>query len=448
MRFRKLWDDLASGLWFRPMLWSIGLGLLALILVALDRHLTRTAIQLNLPWLFTGGPESASIILVSIGTTALTVATLTFSIIMVAVVQTANAYSPRILRQYLADTANQDVLGILVGTFVMSLLVLRATTTTADEPFIPSLSVTASIFLALVSIGAFLYFISHVAHSIEVDDIIKLSMGEAEALLPELFPGTLGMAWPGTTAPPLADELGASVVAELGGYIQFIEPAEVLAAAERADVVVRLERLTGEYVLPGMPLAMVWPSTGLTAELTEALQRAVHRGSERTLVQDLYFGVRQISDIALRALSPAVNDPTTAVNCVDALARLLVGLAQRGPISPYRAGSDGTLRVIASGPTFGATLDLAYTQIRHYGVNDFAITLRLIEVCGQIGYVATREEEREALWQHVSMVARGAVARFHEPAEQGAINERLVAAAAVLKREVEPLLLRPKGGMA
>lgn len=442
MRIRKLWDDLQSSLWFRPALWVSALGMLAIGLIAIDRGIVRPGTPIVIPWLFSGGADGARTMLSAVSTTLLTVTTLAFSIMMVAVVQTANAYSPRILRQYLADTANQNVLGILIGTFLFSLLVLRAVRVTDEFTFVPALSVTVAILLSLLSIAAFIYFIHHVAHSIEVSHIVKMLVAEAAEILPAHFPSGVGRGWRGEGEPPLPDTPGALVTARGSGYIQFIAPAELLATARRADAIVRLEIATGDYVVPGIPLATIWPASAVEDEtVADAVRGAFQLGQERTLVQDIHFALRQLSDIALRALSPAVNDPSTAINCIDAMATVLARFASLPLPSPYRCDEEGSLRLIAPGPTLATMLDHAFSQVRRYGAGDLVCALRLIEVCGHLGYVATAPEARAALWHHACMTARAALATLREPADRAEISQRLRQSGAILGHDPEPLRL-------
>jgi uncharacterized membrane protein len=332
-------------------------------------------------------------------------------------------------------------LGILIGTFLFSLLTLRVVNTSEESRFLPSLTVIITIFLSLVSIAAFIYFLDHVAHSVEVDNIISLIMHDTVNLLDDLFPSTLGQPYPAEVPPSLPEGVFAAVTAKHSGYLQYIDPDALLDAATRRDLLIRVERVTGDYVLAGTLLVQIWPATALDEVLVETIQTAFQLGTERTLVQDLCFGVRQLSDIALRAISPAVNDPSTAVNSIDALATLLVKLATLEPISPYRCDPDGTLRVIAPGPTFEAVLDLAFNQIRQYAARDYACTLRLIEVCGEIGYVARHPAYRAALRQHVQMVARSADQNFDEPNDRAELNKRLLRTAELLQQEAKSVLL-------
>ncbi|MFP4344187.1 MAG: DUF2254 family protein [Anaerolineales bacterium] len=159
MQLQKLWSNLKSSLWFRPTLWVVAFVLLAFGLTAVDRQWSPAAGSLARGWFLTGGVQGARTMLGSIASAMLTVTSLTFSIMMVAVVQTANTYSPRILRQYLGDSANQHVLGILMGTFLFTLLALRGVRD--HDNFVPLIATNFALLLSLLSIGALIYFINH-----------------------------------------------------------------------------------------------------------------------------------------------------------------------------------------------------------------------------------------------------------------------------------------------
>ncbi|MDQ4075201.1 MAG: DUF2254 domain-containing protein [Chloroflexota bacterium] len=413
--------------------------LLALGLLQLDQEISARQAEHALPWwLFVDSSDAARTMLGALASAMLTVATLAFSILMVAVVQTANAYSPRILREYLADTGNQHVLGILIGTFLYTLLVLRR----VEDVFIPMVASSVALLLSLVAVVAFVYFINHVAHSIEVSSMVVRIYEESEELLDRLFPRHLGQPWRDGKVPDLPKGEPFLILTTKSGYIEAIASDPLLKAVTEADAVLRLERMIGDYVLEGTPLGSLWPAENADEALQKEIQGAIVLGKERTMVEDLLFGVRQLSDVALRALSPAVNDPATAVRCINALGSLLADMARLPDISPYRCDQDGHLRVIAPGATFSEMINLAFSPIRSYAAADLVSLLRLIEICTELSFVCHKAEQREALWQHVSMVARAADRNIVEPWDCHLINQRLREAAAALEQDPEQVLLK------
>jgi uncharacterized membrane protein len=219
------------------------------------------------------------------------------------------------------------------------------------------------------------------------------------------------------------------------------EPQDLLAIAQSSDLLLRLEHAVGEYVLVGAPIVSVWPAGSLTGEVAGAIQQAVVLGRERSLVQDVLLGVRHLADIALRALSPAINDPTTALDCINALGSLLARLTQREPVSPYRCDTNGTLRVIARKATFDQVLDEAFSQIYQYGAHDVFILTRLIEVCGELSHVTKDPAECAALWRFVQRIANTADQRLTTSHERRQVNACLAQSAEMLAQDVQPFLL-------
>lgn len=442
MQLTRIWDRLRSSLWFRPAGWVIVFGALAFILTAIDRQTGGVYVEAGLPWYFRGGPEGARTILSIIGGGVLTVTSLTFSIIMVAVVQTANAYSPRILSGYLAEPAHQHVLGLLVGTFLYSLLVLWEVRSIEDGVHVPSLSITGAIVLSLVSVGAFIYFIHYVSHSISVSNIVSLIMDETEKTLERLFPENAGEAWQKAEAPALPSGEATTLEAMSSGYVAYIDGDALISAATEAGAVVVLRRTIGEYVFHGVPLATMWHVQGEEAPFVDKVRDAFQLGKERELRQDFLFGVRQLTDIALRALSPGINDPSTAEQCIDALVNLLSKFTRHTPVSPYRCDDEGTLRLIAHHVTLERVLEMSFSKIRNYLGSDVSTTVRLISACGELGYATQEQHDGEALWSEVVMITHKAERNVSEESDRTAINEALWRAAEILGQDAQPLLLK------
>lgn len=447
MQLRKIWEDLRASLWFRPILWVGGLALLAIVLIILDRSLEPSAQSLAaFSWYFVSDPAGARTILGSIATGMLTVTTLAFSIMMVAVVQTANAYSPRLLPQFLGDSANQHVMGIFIGTFLYCILVLRAVRSTAEIQYVPFLALNGAVLLALVSTGAFIYFINHASHSISVSNVILLTSNAVKALIEDetIFPEGIGEPWTDAEPPPIPSEPSAILEAEEGGYIELIENESLLEAAVKAGAVVRLEGTIGDFILPGRPLVTVWPAEACDEEFASAVRSAIHLGKQRSLVQDLLFGVQQISDVAVRALSPGINDPTTAIHCIDMLTLLVSRWMRHERISPYRC-DEGKLRVVAPTATFAEILDNAYSQIRYYGSGDMETTLRLLEVYAELGSLTSETGEKAILWEHVERLLETATQNITGAGDRARINKRLATTAKAFAQDAYPLMLEIGG---
>lgn len=443
MRFLKLWDDLRATLWLRPTIWTIGLGLLAVALVWFEKSVVPFGTE-SVLWFFAIGAEGARTMLGAISTSMLTVTTLVFSVTMVAVVQTSNAYSPRILREYLSDTSNHHVMGILIGTFLYALLVLLSVESGEENPFIPLIATNGALLLSVLCLGAFIYFLDHAAHSIKVNNMISLILEETHPLAAEPFPKDLGESLPPDTKLPSPGEPVATLRAPGSGYVEFFVGVDLLHIAQEQDLVIHLVQNVGGYVLPDMPLAHVYAAARPADEVVEKISKAVEIGSEQTLVQDVLYGIRQLSDIALRALSAGINDPTTAMACIDALSVLVDEFVTAAPVSPYRCDPDGQVRLIAPTIPFELALEEAFGQIRRYGATDVTVVMRLLQLCADLGQRAERQSYRDTIWRFALELTDAADRTIGGAADRQRVNQSFGRVAALLGRSAGAHLLDPR----
>jgi uncharacterized membrane protein len=391
-----------------------GAIVLAFATVALDEPVTGW-LTLNLGWTFTGGAEGASSLLGAIAGSMITIAGVVFSMTLVALSLASSQLGPRLLRNFMRNTTTQTVLGTFVATFLYCLLVLRTIRRADEIAFVPHLSVTLGVLLAVVSVGVLIYFIHHVSVSIQANEIVARVGTELIEGIERQFPKNIGRGAPRIpTEPPDAGFLDTfvreahPVDSTRDGYLQFVDGNALLALAMQEDVVIRLERRLGQYVVAARPLALVWPGSTVTDQLKDRINSAFVLGNQRTSVQDIEFTVNQLVEIAIRALSPGVNDPFTAMTCVDHLGSALCRLAQRDMPSPYRHDSQDQLRLITPVFTFPDVTDAALNQIRQYGRASTAVAIRLLETIAEVARSVHRPEDRTALLRHARMIARGA----------------------------------------
>jgi uncharacterized membrane protein len=410
----KTLDRIRSSFWFLPAAMASGAMVLAFATVALDTPLTDWLTR-NWGLTFTGGAEGASSLLGAIAGSMITIAGVVFSMTLVALSLASSQLGPRLLRNFMRDTTTQVVLGTFVATFLYCLLVLRTIRRAEETLFVPHLSVTLGVLLAVVSVGVLIYFIHHVSVSIQANEIVARVGRELIEEIERLFPENIGRGAPRiTTEPPNADfldrfEREARPIGSTGdGYLQFIDGDALMALAMEEDVVIRVERRPGHYVVATRPLALVWPGDRVTDQLMESVNSAFALGNQRTSGQDIEFAVNQLVEIAVRALSPGVNDPFTAITCVDRLGSALCRLAQQDMPSPYRYDTQDKLRVITPVFTFPDVTDAAFNQIRQYGRSSTAVTIRLLETIAEVAGSAHRLEDRAALLRHANMIVRGA----------------------------------------
>lgn len=377
-RITTLWVGLLASLWFVPAV--VVSACVALALGLIDLH-TRVEFDLAQDWprLFGTGSDGARSMLSAIATSMITVAGVVFSVTILALAQSSSQFSPRVLRNFMSDHPTQVVLGAFVGIFAYCLVVLR-TIRSSDEgdSFVPSIAVLGGVVLAFVGVAMLIFFIHHVATAIQASAILERIARDTSEAIERLFPQPMGKPLPpeenGVSEPP---HLWRPVAMQSSGYLVGVNDAGLLEFAAEHDRVVRLAHQIGEFVISGRPVAHVCGPAPLSEEDTRALLRLFSLDRQRTVDQDAAFGVQQIVDIAVKALSPGINDPTTAVMCIDRLCELLVHLAGRHIPGPYRSDAKG-LRVVAKGPDFESMTALAFDTIAGHAGGDAAVLAHLL----------------------------------------------------------------------
>jgi uncharacterized membrane protein len=221
------------------------------------------------------------------------------------------------------------------------------------------------------------------------------------------------------------------------GYLQRIDADALMRLAVQEDALIRLERRPGQYVVCGSPLAMVWPGERVTDQFVAQMNSAFVLGIQRTPAQDIEFSVDQLVEVAARALSTGVNDPFTAIACVDRLGSALAHLARRAMPSPYRFDEQNRLRVVAHQIAFAEILDAAFNQIRQDSRSNAALSIRLLETIATIARATHRPEDRAALHRHAEMIASGAREGLTEAGDRRAVHERYQTAGQVLREAGE-----------
>jgi uncharacterized membrane protein len=280
-------------------------------------------------------------------------------------------------------------------------------------------------------VGVFIYFIHHMSISIQTNEVVARIGEELIEGVDRLFPEKTGQRVPRIPMePPDADFLVAfdqearPVGANADGYLQFIDEGALLALAMNEDLIVRLEQRPGDYVVASRPLALIWPGSQVTDRLKVQVHSLFVLGHQRTSDQDFEFAVNQLVEIAVRALSPGVNDPFTAIACVDHLGSALCRLASREMPSAYRHDRQTQLRVIVSTNTFPKIIDTAFNQIRQNSRSSAAVTIRLLETIAVIAGFARRPEDRGTLLRHAEMIARGAIGGLPEEQDRQTVEQR------------------------
>ena len=430
LQISKYWNRVRSSFWFVPAVMAGVALVLALVSVTVDKPVTEWLAH-NLGWSFTGGAEGASAVLGIIAGSMITIAGVVFSMTLVTLSLASSQLGPRLLYNFMRDTSTQVVLGTFIATFVYCLLVLRTIRRMEEITFVPHLSVSLGVLFALASVGVLIYFIHHVSAYIQANKIAARIGKELIENIDHLFPEHIGQEGSRVPIDPTdAGFIGAfdresqPVAAEGDGYLQFIDGDALLALAVEEDLVVRLERKPGNYVVAGCPLVLIWPGSRVTDQLTKQVQSFFVMGHQRISDQDIEFGINQLVEMAVRALSPGINDPFTAIACVDHLGSALCRLAARDMPSPYRYDRQNQLRLIARTDTFQEFVDAAFNQIRQYGRTSAAVTNRLLETIAVVAGFVHRPKDRAALLRQAEMIARGAIEGLPEDEDRRDVEER------------------------
>lgn len=372
-----LWARMSDSLWFIPALGAaagVVLAVMTLSFPIADR-LEDTWIH---PILFSGEPESARAVLSTIAGSLITVTGVVFSVTIVTLQLASTQFTPRVMRGFIADRTNQFVLAIFIGTFTYTLLVLGGLGSPGlGDDGVPVIAVTLSLVLLLVSVGALILFINRSARSVQISTILRREAEQAVNRDNGMFPSGVGTGVPETDfTPPSGDP--ASVRARGSGYVQAVDGGGMLELARKQNIVVEMKVSVGEFLFPEKTVLHVWPAESVSDELNGELLDLVVTGPERTPQQDVEFSIGAVADIAVRALSTGINDPTTAMLAIDRLTEILGSLAGWGE-EAVRADESGVPRLKVRRTTFERAAGLAFDQIRIHGAANPAIVKKILD---------------------------------------------------------------------
>lgn len=394
MRPAHLRETVRSSFWLVPAACvAVAIGL-AMLLTTIDQRLG----QAGSPLVFTGGPEAARTLLSTITSSMITFTGLVFSITVVVLQLTSSQFSPRVLRTFLSDRANQLALGVFTATFVYAMMVLRTVRSSFEgSPFVPQLATTVAVGLVLLSVGIFLYYIHHITNSIRAASIIAGIGRETRAELDRRYPEDSGD--PGPPRP--ASTPARTVPAPRPGVVVLVDERSLVRRAAEVGCVLALVPRVGDFVPAGAPLLEVLGRTDGSED--DRLVATIKFGRERTMEQDVAFGFRQLADIADRALSPGVNDPTTALQAIDQLHDLLRRLATRPFPTGRLADDDGRLRLLLPVIGWEELLAVAVDEVVQYAEGSGQVLARLRSMLADLREVA-RPEHRAAVDRRLAAI--------------------------------------------
>lgn len=400
----SLRESVATELWPAPALAVVAAVVLGVVLPLLDRAVdARMPAALN-AYLFAGGVDSARAVLSAISGSLITATSLTFSLTVVALQLASSQASPRVLRTFAKDRAVQFTLAIFVGTFAYALTVLRTVQDATDsaDPIVPRIAVTLASLLTLASVFALTFFLGHLARQLRVEtvlqqvhretsrtiDLVRTTTAEGSRSVPDDI-------WPTTTHLALARS---------SGFVRGVDRARLLGIATENDLVIEEGYAAGHHAVESTPIARWWPRDALIhpeQEDIDARGREIAAcfslAYERTASQDIGFGIRQLTDIAVRALSPGVNDPTTAVHALGHVSAVLGDLAELPEQAAALEDENAAIRVILRRHDFAELVRTALEQPRRYGIEDPDVVDRMFQLLREVGFRARRPDDRDVV---------------------------------------------------
>jgi len=416
-----------SSLWAVPASLAVGALLLARGAVVLDGRGTLDDTWLS-GWLYAGSPGDARALLGTLSGATITVAGVVFSITIVALSFASTHLGPRLIRVFMRDRGTQVVLGTFVATYLYELLVMSSIRGSSETDAVPRLAVSLGLLLATLSFGLLIYFFHHAARSLQVEDVVASVRRELDANLERLYPEALGDE--GETEADGAlpegftdEELPHEVASGRSGYVQAIDYACLEKVAGARELRLRCEFRSGHFVTERETL--VRASSGLSEDAGDEVRSAFVLGDQRTGYQDVEFALRQLVEIALRALSSGVNDPFTAIHCIDYLTAALAVLVRRSaPAWSVWDGEDGRPRLASPAVTFAGAMDSAWNQLRQHAADQPAVAIRMVECYEILHREASCAERRRCILAHAERLAR-ATEGWSEEDDRAVFAERL-----------------------
>jgi len=425
---RYRWDRLKVSFWFAPAIMALGAVLLAWMMYWVDSLIPNEALQ-NSRFILAGTAGELRNNLLNIAGTVLATAGVVFTLLTLPLSTVAAQYGSRLLRLFLGDRTTQFVLGMFVGTFVYCIAAALSIPAAGAEVEAPQLTATLGVYLMLATFASLILLVQHISTMLQAPNIAAaagadlmeaVSAGITNDVTSEddraiSIAGQTGKGVPDT----LMETEAYPVRVRSVGYIQYIDPETLLTLAREKSLVIRLLRKPGHFVRPGVVVALIWTTDRVDERLEEQICRAFQIGNGRTPTQDVEYAVNQLTEMAVRAMSPAINDPFTAMTCLDYMADGLVKFIRQGERGSHYYDRDSRLRLVVEPATFGELLSAAFDMLRHASCDNASVLLHILAVIDAIGQEAKAPEARRLLLRHVSLIeAESQVGELIEPDRQ------------------------------
>ncbi|PKL85439.1 MAG: DUF2254 domain-containing protein [Ignavibacteriae bacterium HGW-Ignavibacteriae-1] len=405
-----IWGELKATFWFIPVIIIITSILLSIGLVYLDGHISLPQNSIT-RFFFVNSPDSARSILSTISAAMMGVAGTVFSITLVVLTLASSQFGPRLIKNFMYVRLNQIVLGAYISTYLYCLLVLNAVQDYNDYTFIPSISIIVAILAAITNIILLIVFIHNIAISLQADKVVSNISAFISNQVETLFPEKLEEEKLIEKNINISTEFSVyqyriSVKSPKSGYLQYIDTEDLIELLTKKNSLMELYHRPGAHLVEGLEIGMIYSNDNWDKDDFEKFNSKFEIGKIKTAQQDLEFSIHQIVEIALRAISPGINDPYTAIACIDNLTAIMSYLAQAKFPSKYLFDEDGNLRVIADKFEFEGILDAAFNQIRQFSAGMPAVIIRLMESLTTINKFTINENQKIAVKKHAEMILR------------------------------------------
>ena len=426
-KLQYLWEELNASFWFVPMMMLLITIGSAIGFIYLDSQFTYSP-EGVLKFLLPASVDSARSILGIIAGAMIGVAGTVFSITLVVLTLASSQLGSRLVRNFMYDKLNQIVLGTYVSSFVYCLIILSSLKENESFHFVPAISVLAALVSAIAGIILLIVFIHHVSFSIQSDKVISDISEAMSKSIRKLFPEEIGHEEekPATDINVLKKEYvhKQKVKCSKSGYLQSVDGEGLMNIAQDNDCIIILHHRPGDFLVHDMVLCEVLCNEECDKEVHEQIHDDFIIGKVRTPLQDAEFSIHQMVEVAARALSPGVNDPYTAIACIDNLTSVMCYLTGVEFPSPYRYDSKDKLRIIADNHNFSGMLNAAFNQIRQYGKGSPSVMIRLMEAMNTISTFAKNKNQKELFVQHAEMIMNAAEKTFSEKRDLEDMQER------------------------
>ena len=405
---RYTWDRLIVSFWFIPLILAFVAILLAWVMYWIDGHIPNEILQ-NSRFILSGNVGELRGYLFAMATTTLATAGVVFTLLTLPLSTVAAQYGSRLLRIFLGDRITQFVLGMFVGTFVYCISAATIILPVEVQPEGPQVTATVGMLLMLATFASLILLVQHISTMLQAPNIAaaagaelrKVAQGEIQAE----FGGDKELIQNSKDLPDSLEEAdGYQVRLGRTGYIKYVDPEYILTLAKDHDLVIRLLRKPGHFVNSGLVVALVWPADRIDVELDKQIQHAFHLGKQRTPTQDVEYAVNQLAEMAIRAMSPAINDPFTAMTCLDYMGDGLVLFARSGEGNPHIFDRDGCLRIIYEPVTFDELLNAAFDMLRHASCDSASVLLHMLDVIDMIDKETKSPDIHQKLLRHVYLI--------------------------------------------